>query len=394
MKVIVYFLVTCFSLILFAQDKDVKYLISDSEYWKIKESRVFIDDDPKKLMSYSREKDEIVVSMPQNVGIKSASQYEDYMLGVNLSEGVSGQLSQLYEGNCTQSDSDAGCWSGDYPSTGVIACFGYGPIGNTTFLSQKDLNNYAVDFHEKNFIPQGLTIDEDGVMIISMYHHPETRDSIIVWYDPVIDKITRVRDVDRTNFVENNYPHVGGIAYYKEPTRGKSFLLVSNELFINIYRYQGAGNNFYLQFHRSVRIFDDYDKYINDYMSVSEGGYLWTGYYGEDAGHPMLNAPFKGFKLVYDEYWEQKDGREIFWYSLNIGNKGDEISNSNEVRVANFDLKYPEKGGQGVYCDGNPEISKRLNCYFVSSYNRAVDYYPDFRGSETSVYKGTLNFKD
>lgn len=331
-----------------------------------------------------------VTSMGATVGTKSASLYEDYMLGVDLFDMVPFYPGMKHEGVCSPEELAEGCFYGlpygEFQTEYGCLCFLYDPdLTPTKFINPIDLNPYSIDFAERNFIPQGLTIDENGVLIISMYHEPQIRNSIIVWYDPAIDKVIRVRDVE-----EGFTGHVGGVAYYKEPTKGKSFLLVSNDGFINIYRYQGTGNDFYLQFHRSVRIFDDYYEYKNSYMSVSEGGYLWTGYYGTKTT-PMTNAPFKGFKLIYDTFYDEND---VFWYSLNIGNKGIEVAiNGDPVQVANFELKYPKTGGQGVYCDGNPETSKRLNCYFVSSYTRDEDGI-DWYGSETSVYKVTLNFKD
>lgn len=88
----IYFLMICFSLSLFAQNNKVNDSIDEGDpiYWKIKSSRTFTDDDLKTILKSDPEQESnIIYGSSSTVSTKAASLYEDYMLGVNLSEGTS-----------------------------------------------------------------------------------------------------------------------------------------------------------------------------------------------------------------------------------------------------------------------------------------------------------------
>ncbi|MBN2693376.1 hypothetical protein JXR93_01815 [bacterium] len=248
------------------------------------------------------------------------------------------------------------------------------------FKNKDDYIKYGLDIYQNRFIVQGLTTHRNSNFLVTAYYkttdsNENEKPSIIINYDPDTDEIVKIYDLNPSDF---NSQHVGGIGFHfiKYPsTQNPQISYYYDMVFVS-----DSGSPYSIKIFRMTETALTLIKTVNvqtkpSYLSISNG-YLWYGNYEEDEED---NAKYlEGVKI----------SASYFYAILNLS-LGKGVDSSNNL-IPNIFVKTNTTFLQGVYCDSNPDVDKRLNFYFVAS---GLYLYASLT-NRTFVYQATLNIKD
>ncbi|MBN2695330.1 hypothetical protein JXR93_11780 [bacterium] len=255
-------------------------------------------------------------------------------------------------------------------------------------FSNVDNSELRNDLIARNYVPQGLTKDNNGNLYLAFYYGPSDstiydKKSIIIKLNPDTQQILAIYQVPDDDF--DNDPHVGGIAYKQFKKKvyiirpPYYFYIVKDILFIpdgyylddicNIKIYEIENGGLTLIDTKMVYNESLEDKGIHpDGLGIS-GDYLWIAEYENQQSKPLM-----GYKIVFNYQTSTDKLSVILGEETFIGNK--------VFSKYHFNLKVPKSNIQGVYSDSNPNTESRLKFYFSKS------------GEESFSFLGTVDTKD
>jgi hypothetical protein len=241
-------------------------------------------------------------------------------------------------------------------------------LSNAIYQYTEDENKYGYLIDHNCYIPQGLTIDKDNNLLLSLYYHTGVNNchatetnSIVIRYNPDLEKILNVYKLDTDT-------HAGGIAYYHKIYPFWGGTIDTELIFVSESKGIANGVSLYSLFGPVIIYRKNFSlSHPPSTLSTTEPNnpenswYLWSAeYIGWDDYYPNTPPPrmMTGYKIIDKGMWD-----------VSIG-----LDDTTVFPKPNYELVQPKLDIQGVYCDSDPNEEKRLKFYFTASNNITYVY--------------------